>query len=141
MPPASRARAGRHRGLVRLLKYTAVGVTTFLFDLLLLYLFSDHLGMHYALATPLAFGIAISVNYFVSRRFVFRGTLRSVHAGYGIFILIAAVGMAAVTGLMVLFVEVLRLPYLPARVIVAGIVGLWNYLMNLYVNFKVAGRG
>ncbi len=30
--------------------------------------------------------------------------------------------------------------YLPARVLVAGIVGLWNDLMNLYVNFKVADQ-
>ncbi len=128
------------RGLVRFLKYATVGVTTFLFDLLLLYLFSDHLGMDYFLATPLAFAIAISVNYFISRRYVFTGTLRSVHTGYGIFLLIAGAGMAGVTALMVLFVEVFRLPYLPARVLVAGIVGLWNYLMNLYVNFKVADK-
>lgn len=128
------------RGLVRLLKYATVGVTTFLFDLLLLYLFTDHLGIDYVLATPLAFAIAISVNYFISRRYVFTGTLRSVHTGYGIFLLIAAAGMAGVTGLMVLCVEVFRLPYLPARVLVAGIVGLWNYLMNLYVNFKVANK-
>jgi putative flippase GtrA len=128
------------RGLVRLLKYATVGVTTFLFDLLLLYLFTDHLGMDYILATPLAFAIAISVNYFISRRYVFTGTLRSVHTGYGIFLLIAGAGMAGVTGLMVVCVEVFRLPYLPARVLVAGIVGLWNYLMNLYVNFKVAHK-
>ena len=128
------------RTLIRFLKYATVGAATFLFDLLLLYLFIDHLGTDYVLATPLAFAIAISVNYFISRRYVFTGTLRSVHTGYGIFLLIAGAGMAGVTGLMVLFVEVFRLPYLPARVLVAGIVGLWNYLMNLYVNFKVADK-
>ena len=128
------------KGLIRFLKYTSVGVTTFLLDLFLLYLLIDHVHLHYAPATAVAFGIAVSINYLVSRRLVFTGTLRSLHAGYGIFLLIAGAGMAAVTGLMVLFVEVLHLPYLPARVIIAGIVGLWNYIMNLYVNFKVAGK-
>ena len=77
---------------------------------------------------------------FLSRRFVFKGTLRSVHEGYGVFILIALAGMGAVTGLMVVFIEVLHMNYLPSRIIIAAMVGMWNYLMNLYVNFKVAGK-
>jgi len=129
-----------NKGLTRFLKYTSVGVSTFLFDLFLLYLLTDYFKIHYALATPLAFGIAVSINYFISRRFVFKGTLRSIHAGYGVFLAIAGTGMAAVTGLMVVFVEVFHMEYLPARVIIAGLVGLWNYFMNLYVNFKVAGK-
>ncbi len=128
------------KGLIRFLKYVTVGGTTFLLDLLLLYLLIDYFEIYYVGATALAFSIAVSINYFVSRRFVFTGTLRSVHAGYGIFILIAGAGMVAVTGLMVVLVELFHLPYLPARVIVASIVGLWNYGMNLYVNFKVAGK-
>lgn len=128
------------KSLQRFLKYASVGTSTFLFDLLLLYILIDYVKIYYPLATALAFGVAVSINYFISRRFVFTGTLRSVHAGYGMFLSIALVGMGAVTGLMVVFVEVFHLSYLPARVIIAGIVGLWNYLMNLYVNFKVAGR-
>lgn len=128
------------KGLIRFLKFATVGGTTFLIDLLLLYLLIDYLHIYYVQATALAFGIAVSINYFVSRRFVFTGTRRSVHAGYAIFLLIAGAGMVAVTGLMVVFVEVLHLPYLPARIMIAGIVGLWNYGMNLYVNFKVAGK-
>lgn len=129
-----------NKGLARFLKYASVGCSTFLFDLFLLYVFIDFFKIYYVLATALAFGVAVSINYFISRRFVFKGTLRSVHAGYGVFLLIAGAGMGAVTGLMVVFVEVFHLPYLPARVIIAGIVGLWNYFMNLYVNFKVAGK-
>jgi putative flippase GtrA len=129
-----------NKSLVRFLKYASVGTSTFLFDLFLLYLLIDYIKIHYALATPLAFGVAVSINYFISRRFVFKGTLRSAPAGYGIFMVIALTGMATVTGLMVVFIEVFHLRYLPARIMIAGIVGLWNYFMNLYVNFKVAGQ-
>ena len=129
-----------NKGLVRFLKYASVGGSTFLFDLLLLYVFIDYFKIYYVLATAMAFGVAVSINYFASRRFVFKGTLRAVHEGYGIFILIALAGLGAVTGLMILFVEVFHLHYIPARVITAGIVGMWNYFMNLYVNFKVAGK-
>jgi putative flippase GtrA len=128
------------KGLTRLLKYSSVGVSTFLFDLLLLYVLIDYAKVYYPVATALAFGIAVSINYFLSRRFVFKGTLRSVHAGYGVFVSIALVGLVAITGLMMVFVEILHMHYFPARAIIAGVVGLWNYLMNLYVNFKVAGK-
>lgn len=128
------------KAIVRFLKYASVGGSTFVLDLSLLYLLIDYCQVHYLYATPAAFAVAVSVNYFISRRFVFKGTLRSVHAGYGIFLLIAFVGMGAVTGLMAVFVEILKMHYLPSRIIIAGIVGIWNYLMNLYVNFKVAGK-
>lgn len=129
-----------NKGIVRFFKYASVGCSTFLFDLLLLFLMTHYAGVHYAVATPIAFGIAVSINYFVSRRLVFKGSLRPLHTGYGVFLMIAAAGMAAVTGLMLVFVELLQMAPLPARVIIAGIVGLWNYFMNLYVNFKVAGK-
>ena len=54
--------------------------------------------------------------------------------------MIALAGLLAVTGLMVVFVEILHMHYLPSRIIIAGMVGMWNYFMNLYVNFKVAGK-
>ncbi len=129
-----------NKGMIRFLKYSSVGVSTFLFDLFLLYFFIDFLKIYYVYATATAFGIAVSINYVLSRRFVFHGTLRSAHAGYGIFILIALVGLGAVTGLMVFFVEVLHMNYFPSRIIIAGMVGMWNYVMNVYVNFKVAGN-
>ena len=129
-----------NKGMIRFLKYSSVGVSTFLFDLFLLYFFIDFLKIYYVYATATAFGIAVSINYVLSRRFVFHGTLRSAHAGYVIFILIALVGLGSVTGLMVFFVEVLHMNYFPSRIIIAGMVGMWNYLMNLYVNFKVAGK-
>jgi putative flippase GtrA len=128
------------KSLTRFLKYSSVGVSTFLFDLFLLYLLIDYAKIYYPIATGIAFGIAVSINYVFSRRFVFKGTLRSVHSGYGIFIAIALAGLVAVTGLMMVFVEIIRMDYLPARVIIAGVVGMWNYLINLYVNFKVAGK-
>ncbi len=126
--------------LIRFFKYTSVGVSTFLFDLGLLYILTDTLHIYYVLSAALAFIIAVSCNYFISRKLVFKGTLRSAHAGYLIFLLIAGVGLATVTGLMYVFVTLLGMNYLLSRVLIAAVVGIWNYLMNLYVNFKVAGK-
>lgn len=56
------------------------------------------------------------------------------------FIAIALVGMVLVTGAMYVMVELLGIYYLLARVVVACVTGVWNYLLNLFFNFKVAGQ-
>ncbi len=128
------------RALIRFLTYASIGLSTFLFDLLLLYVLTDVFGVQYLFAAGVAFLIAVSANYLISRIYVFKGTERALGSGYINFLLIAGTGLAFVVGSMHVLVEVLGVHYLFARVSVAGITGLFNYLMNLYVNFKVAGK-
>jgi putative flippase GtrA len=124
----------------RFIKYSSIGVSTFLFDLCLLWIFIEVLKINYLIAAGVAFLIAVSINYVLSRRYVFRGTLRSVGAGYLNFLIIAGFGLLLVVGGMYVLVEFLALTAFLARVVIAAVTGLWNYLMNLYVNFKVAGN-
>lgn len=130
----------KNKTITRFLKYASIGVSTFLFDLFLLYFLTDVLLINYLISTGLAFVIAISINYFFSRKFVFSKTVRKVDTGYYIFVMTAVLGLFFVVLLMAILVESLKLDYLIARVIVAGIVGIYNYLVNLFLNFKVAGN-
>src|SRR5271168_2766642 len=87
----------------RFLKYSSIGISTFAFDLLLLYFFTDYLQWNYVIATGVAFAMAISINYYFSRLLVFRGTLKSIHAGYLGFMTIACIGIVvAMVGMSVL---------------------------------------
>ncbi len=124
----------------RFFKYSVVGVTTFVFDLLLLFLLVDILQINQVLAAGTAFIIAISINYYVSRHFVFKHSNRPIRSGYVNFISIAFGGLILVTGGMYIMSNLLGWHYLLARTLVAAITGVWNYLMNLYVNFKVVGK-
>jgi putative flippase GtrA len=124
----------------RFLKYVLTSSSTFAFDLGLLFLLVDVFGLGQVWSAGLAFVVAVSINYFLSRRFVFKGTLRSLKGGYAGFIMIALIGLLIVTGGMFLFLEYTDVHYLVARIAIAGVAGLWNYFMNLYVNFKVAGK-
>lgn len=124
----------------RFFRYASVGVTTLGFDLVLLYLATEFAGVPYYIMTPVAFLLAVSLNYFLSRAHVFRGTSRKAHNGYAYFILIALAGAAVTTGGVALLVQYLGLYYILARLLVAGLVGIGNYLMNLHFNFKVAGH-
>jgi len=123
--------------LIRFLKYVLVGVSTFIFDLVLLYIFIDIFLWNYVIATGAAFAVAVSVNYFFSRRYVFKGTLRSFYTGYVAFMVIASMGIGLAMLGMALMVGVFNFRILDSRVVIAGVVGIWNYLMNLYVNLKV----
>jgi putative flippase GtrA len=125
--------------LIRFMRYAAIGVATLAFDLLLLAGATELAGIPYYLATPLAFLVAVSLNYALSRSLVFRGSERPVHHSYAFFLLIALAGALLITGAVALLVTYLHLYYLLARVVVAGFVGIANYLANLHWNFKVAG--
>jgi putative flippase GtrA len=127
-------------GISRFLKYSLIGGATFAFDLLLLAFLKESLGFHYLLSAAVAFAVAVSINYVISRSVVFKGTLRPFRSGYLIFAGVAGISLVAVTILMAICVEALGFDYLFARLMVACVVGLWSYLMNLFVNFKVAGR-
>lgn len=124
----------------RFFRYSIVGTSTFALDLTLLYFLTDVLGVYYVLSAGIAFMIAVSVNYFLARKHVFAQTSRAFESGYVLFLVIAGVGLLLVMALMYLAVDVLGFGYITSRVVIAGQVGLWTYGMNLYVNFKVAGK-
>jgi putative flippase GtrA len=127
------------KSVSRFLRYTTIGVGTLLIDLALLYLATTYLHIPYYIATGLSFLIAVSINYSLSRAHIFRGTERSWHRGYLYFALIGIGGALLTTALVVLLVSTFGLYYIFARILVAGIVGIVNYLSNLYFTFKVAG--
>ncbi|HWU24289.1 MAG TPA: GtrA family protein [Candidatus Paceibacterota bacterium] len=128
------------KSLVRFLKYSTIGFFTFLLDLALLYFLSDIVLVNYVVAAGIAFVIAISVNHSLSRKHVFKGTVRTWKIGYVNFLLIALIGLLIVTGGMYVLVGLLRVNFLAARISIAIITGLWNYTVNLFANFKVAGK-
>lgn len=128
-----------NQAIVRFLRYTLVGGSTFAFDLLLLYIVTTFLGVPYYLATPGAFLIAVSINYLISRSFVFKRTTRGHTVGYSVFILIALAGAVVTTLGVTVLVTYAGLYFMAARILTALIVGMGNYLFNLFFNFKVVG--
>ena len=126
-------------GLKRFARYAAVGGSTFMFDLGMLYIAVSLMGIAYYIATPITFLIAVSCNYVLSRQLVFKGTLRSWHIGYLYFALMAIGGAVATTAIVAVLVSHVGLYYLLARIIASCFVGMANYLFNLYVNFRVVG--
>lgn len=126
--------------VIRLLKYIAVTLPTFLFDLGLLALLVQSFHVQYVFAAGIAFIVATTANYLLSRHFVFLRSERSMALGYLYFLAIAGTGLLMVTVSIWVLVHILLFNYLVSRVLIALVEGTWNYLMNLYFNFRVAGR-
>ncbi len=126
------------QGLYRFIRYSAVGVSTFLLDLGIVFTLVNGLKIFYLYAVAIGFIIGVSCNYFISRIFVFKGTKRTLYHGYFYFITAGVLGLMVVLVLTGILVSIFGVSLLIARVIVAGIVGYSNYLFNLYVNFRVA---
>lgn len=121
----------------RLVKYSGVGFGTFLLDLAIVALLAYSVGIPYPYAVAVGFFIGISTNYLISYIWVFRGTTRNKYAGYAIFLAIAIAGIILITASTAFLVEMLAIPLLIARIMVAGIIGLMNFLLNTFFNFKV----
>lgn len=126
-------------GAWRFYRYASIGFLTFAFDLAILVFAVEYLRIPFYLATPLCFVIAVSINYVLSRLHVFRGSTRSLHMGYAYFLASAGLGAFLSTSGVAFFVLAFGIHYLPARVMVAAVVGCANYLFNLRFNFKVMG--
>lgn len=129
-----------HQKYIRFFRYTAVGSSTFLFDLILLFFFIDTLHWLPAFAAGLSFLLAVSINYFVSQAWVFKGSQKQHVSLASGFFAVSLMGLGIVSLGMYIFTSVFHLHYLVARIIIASFTGFWNYLVNLHYNFRVAGK-
>ncbi len=120
----------------RLLRYSAFSSLTFVFDLALLFTLTEFGGFNYLVSASIAFLLAITGNYLLARRFVFVGSTRGTYLGYLYFLLIAFVGLGIINAGLFMMVEWFGLHYLTARIMIALLAGAWNFLMNMFVNFR-----
>lgn len=125
------------REMARGAKYALVGSATLGFDLLLLFTLVEYASWPEFVAAPFAFLIAVSVNYFISRQFVFSGTSRGLGRGYIMFVVFAVSAATALAVLMFITVSILGYNYLVSRIVIATIIGIGNYFANTFLNFRV----
>lgn len=121
----------------RFVSYSSVGIGTFLFDIALLATLLLLTDLHYLLAVSISFVTAVSLNFTISYTWVFRGTQRKVATGYAFFFSIAAIDIAIIAILVSFFVSTLGSGVLITRILVGCLVGILNFLINTFFNFKV----
>ena len=142
MNAAPRAKGGlvsrlftAHAGTL-LVRNTVVSCGTFAFDIALLWVLVEPLGMDKILAATLAFLAATTIHYALARVWIFRGTERAVAAGFVYFLINAGVGLVVTIALFAAFIEIAGMHYLIARVVASVFAGLTVFLLNAVLNFR-----
>ncbi|WP_350454789.1 GtrA family protein [Slackia heliotrinireducens] len=111
------------------LRFSAVGVSAFALDYVLLLVLVERLGMQYLLAATLSFTISIVYSYFLSMRFVYtrRGDISRTEEIIAFFV-VSFIGLALNDALLYLFAGHIDIDYRIAKVIVGVIVSFWNFV-------------
>lgn len=119
-----------------LARNTIVSFGTFAFDIALLWVLVEHLGMGKVPAAAVAFVVANSVHYVIGRGWIFRGTDRHVATGFIYFQLNSLIGLVITVGLFAALIRWTPIHYLVARVLVSVVSGLTVFLLNAVLNFR-----
>jgi putative flippase GtrA len=131
--------------IAEFIRYLLVGGLAFLVDFCVLVLFNrillpDSLPFRLYVATAAGFLAGLVFNYIFSLLFVFHSAKDSSKgrsaAAFLIFTLIGAVGLGLTELGMYLGVDVLYVNYMLVKIVVTGIVLLWNYLGRKILIFK-----
>lgn len=126
-------------GTQRFFRYSVAGGNTFLLDLFLLWILNSLLFIHYVPAAIGSYLFSTLVHYYIVRRWAFRKTERKAFTGYILFMAILISGLLINIGLLAMFVEIFGTTVLVGRLLSGVFVGLWNYLLNHFLNFKTSG--
>lgn len=124
------------RFFIRLLSYSSVGLCTFALDMVIIAVLHYQYDVDYVTAVGVGFLIGVSLNYILCYFWVYRGTERNVFIGFILFLLLALAGIIFITH-SVRFLVDLQVPLLIARSLVAGFIGMINFLLNTFFNFKL----
>lgn len=132
-----RPRDKREAGAARLFaRNTVASFFTFGVDVALLWLAVELAGAPYLPTAAVAFLVAMSLHYALSRLWVFRGTERGMAAGYVYFLINAGIGLVVTIGAFWALMELAGLHYLVARVLASIVAGILVFFLNAVFNFK-----
>jgi putative flippase GtrA len=120
----------------KLLGYTIIGGGTFILDLLLYWYLKTN-GIYYLSAAAIAFLFSVSLNYILSRAWVFHESHRHFGMGYFYFLIIALTGAGLTVGILKVLVESEGFDHYIGRVFTGGLVGMFTYSANYYFNFAI----
>ena len=116
--------------LYEVLRFVLVGGACFLLDYGLLYVLTAHLGVYYLVSAGISFTVSVFLNYWLCLVCVFRGAAAQTRRAKMLFVGSSIAGLGLNQLLMWSLVDLLHIHYMIAKLIAAGIVMLWNYVLK-----------
>ncbi|MBQ9365532.1 MAG: GtrA family protein [Schwartzia sp.] len=120
-----------------IIRFLIVGGGCFCFEMAMLYGFAEWAGMHYLLASAVAFIIAVIVNYVLCRCWVFRGAKNQSKKSFAIFVGSSVAGLGINQICMYAMVDIVGMWYMFAKVVSAAVVMVWNFIAKKYALTRI----
>ncbi|MDR3280116.1 MAG: GtrA family protein [Synergistaceae bacterium] len=118
-------------GTLQFFRTAAAGVLSFFLEAGLLYVIVES-GVHYLLATPLAFIVAFMFNFHLVRKFVFPKSKKSIASELAGYAWIALVGLGLTELCMYFFTDRLKIYYLVSKFLATAVVMIWSFTARKY---------
>ena len=113
-----------------ILRFLLVGGGCFLLDYGLLYVLTEYAGLYYLLSSGISFSVSVFVNYRLCLIYVFHGASAETRRAKILFFGSSIAGLVLNQLLMWVLVDGLSVYYMLAKIIAAGIVTVWNYVLK-----------
>ena len=115
--------------IAQIVKFGVVGGTAFLIDYGVMIALTELCGINYLISSGISFVVSVIYNYILSVRWVFEvdenGDKRK---EFVIFIVLSLIGLGLNQLLMWVFVSMIHIFYMVAKIIVTAIVMLYNFI-------------
>lgn len=117
------------RILKQFTKFGIVGVICFVIDYGVMVLLTEACGTPYLLSCGISFSISVVVNYYLSMKYVFASRDdMSKRKEFIIFVILSVIGLLLTEALMWIIVDILAIHYMVSKVLVTGIVMIFNFI-------------
>lgn len=114
-------------------KFGVVGIVCFGIDYGLMILLTEFGGLDYLLSSGISFSVSVVVNYLLSIRFVFRaGKNSSGPKAFIIFVALSVTGLMLTEALMWAGVERCGFHYMVSKIVVTGVVMVYNFVTKKF---------
>lgn len=119
--------------MIKLLKqlfgFGIVGIICFIIDYGLMIILTEVVGLTYLVSCALSFIISTIVNYILSMRYVFESKENvNKTVEFILFVIMSTIGLGLTELLMFLAVDKLNIYYMISKIVVTGIVMIYNFV-------------
>lgn len=118
-------------------RYGFVGGIATVFDWVVFYV-ATKLGLFYMISGVLAFVTGLSVNFLLSKKFVFSGekTYFKSSSEFAVYAVIGIIGLFMTEAIMYTLTEKLNLYFMIPKIIATGVVFVWNFVARKIVLYR-----
>lgn len=124
--------------LLQFFRYAFVGGVATLADWGSLYAFTEWGHLHYMASGVIAFVIGLTVNYLLSKKFVFSGekNKHSSSTEFAVYAIIGVIGLIMTEIIMYVLTEKLKFYFMIPKIIATVVVFVWNFAARKIVLYR-----